>query len=68
MIVSGEIDPRFSVDVYLVHRFSQDIVGSLIGDVRPEDQFFLKHPDDQGDHTLVNDSYDISGVIGWEWT
>lgn len=34
----------------------------------PWDQFFLKHPDDKDDHIPVNDSFDIVGVIDWEWT
>ncbi|KAJ5585625.1 uncharacterized protein N7459_005425 [Penicillium hispanicum] len=46
----------------------RDIVGSLLENVPPGDQFFLKHPDDKGDHILVNDSFDILGVIDWEWT
>ncbi|EPS33490.1 hypothetical protein PDE_08452 [Penicillium oxalicum 114-2] len=32
------------------------------------EQIFLKHPDHKGDHILVNDSFDILGVIDWEWT
>ncbi|KAF4513208.1 hypothetical protein G6O67_000508 [Ophiocordyceps sinensis] len=30
-------------------------------------QFFLKHPDDKGDHILVNDQFEIVGMIDWEW-
>jgi aminoglycoside phosphotransferase (APT) family kinase protein len=67
MIASGEIDPCYPVETYLVHRFRQDIIGSLLADVPPGDQFFLKHPDDKGDHILVNDSFDIVGIIDWEW-
>jgi aminoglycoside phosphotransferase (APT) family kinase protein len=68
MIASGEIDPCNPVDTYLVHRFRQDIVGALFKDVPLGDQFFLKHPDDKGDHILVNENFDIVGVIDWEWT
>ncbi|KAJ5356063.1 hypothetical protein N7517_010672 [Penicillium concentricum] len=68
MIASGEIDPYYPLDTYLVHRFRQDIVGALFKDAPLSDQFFLKHPDDKGDHILVNDCFDIVGVIDWEWT
>jgi hypothetical protein len=68
MIASGELDPYYPLDTYLVHRFRQDIVGALFKDVPLDDQFFLKHPDDKGDHILVNDCFDIVGVIDWEWT
>lgn len=69
MIASGEIDANFPVDTYLVHRHRQDILDGLWKDASSGDQlFFLKHPDDKGDHILVNDSFDIVGVIDWEWT
>lgn len=67
MIASGEIDTDLPVDAYLFHRFRRDIMGTLLGDVSPG-QLFLKHPDDKGDHILVNDSFEIVGVIDWEWT
>jgi len=68
MMASGEIEACHPVDVYLAHRFRLDVVDSFWGKVPPEGQFFLKHPDDKGDHILVNDSFDIIGVIDWEWT
>ncbi|CAG8240679.1 unnamed protein product [Penicillium olsonii] len=68
MIASGEIDPCHPVDTYLVHRFRQDIADALFDDVPPSEQFFLKHPDDKGDHILVNDCFEIVGLIDWEWT
>lgn len=29
--------------------------------------FFLKHMDDKGDHILVNDDFNITGVIDWSF-
>jgi aminoglycoside phosphotransferase (APT) family kinase protein len=68
MIARGEIDNSCPVDNYLVHQFCLDIVNTLWKDVPLKEQFFLKHPDDKGDHILVNDSFDIVGIIDWEWT
>jgi hypothetical protein len=68
MLASGEIDSCCRVDTYLVHRFRLDLISGLLEDLPPSDQFFLKHPDDKGDHILVNDCFDIVGVIDWEWT
>jgi len=68
MIAGGEIGVDNPVNVYLAHRFRLDILDSLWGHVPSEGQFFLKHPDDKGDHILVNDSFDIVGIIDWEWT
>ena len=70
MIASGEVDSYGQTDIYLTHKFCRDNVGTLWVDdaVSSGNEFFLKHPDDKGDHILVNDSFDIVGIIDWEWT
>jgi len=68
MIASGEIDCSCPLDNYLIHQFHLDNVSILWEDAPSDEKFFLKHPDDKGDHILVNDSFDIVGVIDWEWT
>ncbi|KAF7553447.1 hypothetical protein G7046_g7099 [Stylonectria norvegica] len=68
MIASGEIDSFSPVDIYLAHRFRLDIVDGPWEDDPSGVQFFLRHPDDKGDHIMVNDSFDILGIIDWEWT
>lgn len=35
MIASGEVDPIYPVDTYLVHPFRQDLVGALFKDALP---------------------------------
>jgi hypothetical protein len=35
---------------------------------RVGESFYLKHPDDKGDHIFVDDSFNIAGIIDWEWT
>lgn len=54
----------------LPHRFCQDNIGALFEDntVSSGNNFFLKRPDDKRDHILVNDSFEIVGLIYWEWT
>lgn len=29
--------------------------------------FYLKHADDKGDHILVDDAFNMTGIIDWEW-
>ncbi|KND90457.1 hypothetical protein TOPH_05029 [Tolypocladium ophioglossoides CBS 100239] len=65
MIASGEIEACRPADVYLAHRYRLDIIQELFPS---GGQFFLQHPDDKGDHILVNGSFDIVGLIDWEWT
>nr|XP_036576573.1 uncharacterized protein CTRU02_13566 [Colletotrichum truncatum]KAF6783330.1 hypothetical protein CTRU02_13566 [Colletotrichum truncatum] len=68
MIASGELAAYYPLEAYLTHRFRLDVIGSLWKDISSRSQFFLKHPDDKGDHILVNDTFDIVGIIDWEWT
>ncbi|TQN66450.1 hypothetical protein CSHISOI_09052, partial [Colletotrichum shisoi] len=68
MIASGEIVASRPADAYLTHYFRLDIINQLWTDATTESQFFLKHPDDKGDHILINDNFDIVGIIDWEWT
>ncbi|KAF8073780.1 hypothetical protein FPV67DRAFT_1576704 [Lyophyllum atratum] len=66
LILRGESYTDNAVDAYLVHRFAlHDIIGSI---TRNENgPFFLKHMDDKGDHILVDDKFNIVGIIDWEW-
>ncbi|CCE32319.1 uncharacterized protein CPUR_06179 [Claviceps purpurea 20.1] len=72
MTVAGEIGSAENVlDLLLAHRFRLDVLNQLPDKTAtPEkvgEQFFLKHADDKGDHILVNDDFDIVGIIDWEW-
>ncbi|KAI1759908.1 hypothetical protein GGR53DRAFT_115273 [Hypoxylon sp. FL1150] len=67
MIPSGEIAASYPIDVYLVHRYRLDILDNIGTGILSEAKFFLKHPDDKGDHILINENYDIVGIIDWEW-
>ncbi|KAL4800470.1 hypothetical protein BDV19DRAFT_398044 [Aspergillus venezuelensis] len=66
MIASGEIDSYSPVDSYLVHKHRQELSSSLFPDNAEENKFYFKHPDDKGDHILVNDHFNIVGIIDWE--
>ena len=67
MIASGEIAATYPIDVYLAHRYRLDILNDTGKEILSEGKFFLKHPDDKGDHILVNKDYDIVSIIDWEW-
>ncbi|KAL2018802.1 hypothetical protein VTK56DRAFT_360 [Thermocarpiscus australiensis] len=68
MIVNGEIGTDYLHDVCLAHRFRLDIIHDIWNEGKPGEKFFLKHPDDKGDHIFVDDSFNIVGIIDWEWT
>lgn len=60
LIADGQLYSQFPVEAYLVYRFLQDNVAELSD---PEDEFFLKHVDDKGDHLLVDEDLNITGII-----
>ncbi|KAG6222051.1 hypothetical protein E4U34_001615 [Claviceps purpurea] len=72
MTVAGEIGSAENVlDLLLAYRFRLDVLDKVSGQTataeKGSEQFFLKHADDKGDHILVNDDFDIVGIIDWEW-
>ncbi|KAG6222048.1 hypothetical protein E4U34_001612 [Claviceps purpurea] len=72
MVVTGEIgEAEQALDVLLAHRFRLDVLDEVSEQTTTADKggekFFLKHADEKGDHILVNDDFDIVGIIDWEW-
>ncbi len=75
MIVGGEIGTAANaLDVFLAHRFRLEVLDKVWnsatetpGTAENGEEFFLKHPDDKGDHIFVNANFDIVGIIDWEW-
>ncbi|TID06597.1 hypothetical protein CH35J_000501 [Colletotrichum higginsianum] len=69
LILRGEMYSNLAVDAYLIHRFLIDLIPSVLPGPEPDNQkfFYLKHADDKGDHILVDDDFNITGIIDWEW-
>ncbi|KAI1420819.1 hypothetical protein F5Y12DRAFT_771111 [Xylaria sp. FL1777] len=63
LIADGQLYPQFPIDAYLVYRFLQDNVPQLSDS---KDKFFLKHVDDKGDHLMVDEDLNITGIIDWQ--
>lgn len=67
LIADRQLYNEYPVDAYLVHRFLKENAGQL---AEAEDHgpggFFLKHADDHGDHLLLDDDFNITGVIDWQ--
>ncbi|TQV96082.1 Protein kinase-like domain [Cordyceps javanica] len=66
-ILAQEMYAAQPVEAYLLHRFLVDLVPVLTPAASVEEKFYLKHDDDKGDHILVDESFNITGVIDWEW-
>lgn len=63
LISDGQLYPQFPVEAYLLYRFLQENANQLSDS---EDTFFLKHVDDKGDHVMVDEDLNITGIIDWQ--
>ena len=64
MIESGKLHPQWREDSYLIHRHLLSLSQSLPSTNTP---CYLRHPDDLGSHILVDEGFNITGIIYWEW-
>jgi len=68
LIIREEMYAQNPVDAYLIHQFLLDLIPSVLPSQDSSDNgFFLKHADDKGDHILVDEDYNITAIIDWEW-
>ena len=65
LIANGELS-TLKVDNYLSHRWRVDMIPEVLS-VHNHSGFFLKHFDDKGDHILVDQDFNITGIIDWEF-
>ncbi|KAH8803685.1 hypothetical protein F5884DRAFT_824465 [Xylogone sp. PMI_703] len=68
LIADGQLYTEYPVNAYLVYRFLKDNAAQLVsheGGQVPE-RFYLKHVDDKGDHLLVDDQLNITGIVDWQ--
>ena len=66
MIVVGELYPFWAVDAFLIHKFLFDLLGRWSEDIQETGEFYLRHFDDKGDHIMVDEDFNITGIIDWE--
>ncbi|KAI4870544.1 kinase-like domain-containing protein [Hypoxylon rubiginosum] len=67
-ILRREIYSQRAVDAYLIHRFLLDLIPSVLSSsVQDNQKYYLKHADDKGDHILVDEDFNVTGIIDWEW-
>lgn len=70
LILRQEMYSSQAIEAYLIHRYLLDLVPSVLPPSSTKDarqEYFLKHADDKGDHVLVDDEMNITGIIDWEW-
>ncbi|KAH7308943.1 hypothetical protein B0I35DRAFT_398230 [Stachybotrys elegans] len=67
LILREEMYSQQAVDAYLVHRYLVDLIPRVVPCTQGNEKFYLKHADDKGDHILVDEDFNITGIIDWEW-
>ncbi|KAF5021907.1 hypothetical protein F66182_6055 [Fusarium sp. NRRL 66182] len=67
LIIQEEMYSQQAVDAYLIHRYLIDLVPRVLPLAHGDEKFYLKHADDKGDHILVDEQFNITGIIDWEW-
>lgn len=69
MIFDGQLFSAYPVKAYLIFKYLQKLAESGRWNAfeagLDNGPFFLKHMDDKGDHILVDDDYNITGIIDW---
>ncbi|KAI8681998.1 AN1-type domain-containing protein [Fusarium keratoplasticum] len=69
IITEGQIFSDFALDAYIMFKYilRQVKTGPWLDRWRDLNSgpFFLKYPDDEGSHVLVDDEFQITGVIDW---
>ncbi|KAK3392878.1 hypothetical protein B0H63DRAFT_504897 [Podospora didyma] len=66
-IANHEIS-RLPVDNYLSFLWQLNALSELVAESASRTgPFYLKHFDDKGDHILIDDDYNITGLIDWEF-
>lgn len=67
LIADGQLFITFPVNAYLIFSFLKDQIPHLLATDNPHTEtFYLKHVDDKGDHLLVDDDLNITGIIDWQ--
>ncbi|KAF2281486.1 uncharacterized protein EI97DRAFT_368619 [Westerdykella ornata] len=66
LIADGQLYHTCPKEAFLFYRLFAQNIDELCGD-EPRDTFFLKHVDDKGDHILIDDKYNIVGIIDWQF-
>lgn len=66
-IQKREAFPLDCIDAYLFYRSLFDLSDSLSGQEEDRGPFYLRHPDDLMQQFLVDEEYNIVGIIDWDW-
>ncbi|CAG7966043.1 unnamed protein product [Penicillium salamii] len=69
LICDRQLFTRYSVNAYLIFRYLKELAEqgqwNAFEPGIDNGPFFLKHMDDKGDHILVDEDFNVTGLIDW---
>ncbi|KZF19250.1 hypothetical protein L228DRAFT_251364 [Xylona heveae TC161] len=73
LIADGQLFTSFPANAYLVFLYLKSQIHTLTLAADPDcnsvetlEKFYIKHVDDKGDHLMVDDELNITGIIDWQ--
>ncbi|KAI1312738.1 hypothetical protein F5Y03DRAFT_197215 [Xylaria venustula] len=68
LIADGQLYPDYPKEAFLFYQLLRDQAAPTLAAATASVRgFFLKHVDDKGDHILIDDDYNIIGIIDWQF-
>ncbi|KAI1128936.1 hypothetical protein F5Y10DRAFT_264686 [Nemania abortiva] len=68
LVADGQLYSEYPKEAFLFHRLLRDRAApALAAATASTSGFFLKHVDDKGDHILVDENYNITAIIDWQF-
>ncbi|RDL39658.1 uncharacterized protein BP5553_03998 [Venustampulla echinocandica] len=68
IIADGQEYFEYPKEAYLFYRILRDQAAAKLAARQKSNTFYLKHVDDKGDHILIDENYNITGIIDWQFT
>jgi hypothetical protein len=65
LILDGQLHHPYPLEAYLFYSLLRSHAADM--PCASSEAFFLKHVDDKGDHLLIDDDYNVVGVIDWQF-
>lgn len=66
LIADEQLHHEHPLEAFLFYHFLRQNTDTLVASDTPG-QFFLKHVDDKGDHLLVDEEFNVTGIIDWQF-
>ena len=68
LIADGQLYPEYPKEAFLFYTLLRNQAAPALATATASASgFFLKHVDDKGDHLLVDENYNITAVIDWQF-